>query len=128
MEEKEFKSLARSVAQLASEYGEGYRLGLRRHYHGEKFGTSAQHEQRMGFGLEGDPREEMGRGYRDGFAGNPPAPKRGAPVRLSGLRRVNVTLDENSVEIAERIGRGNLSAGVRQALAEFNEGSENIHK
>jgi hypothetical protein len=121
LEEKEFKSLARSVAQLASEYGEGYRLGLRRHYHGEKFGTSAQHEQRMGFGLEGDPREEMGRGYRDGFAGSPPAPKRGAPVRLSGLRRVNVTLDENSVAIAERIGRGNLSAGVRQALAEFNE-------
>jgi hypothetical protein len=121
MEEKEFKSLARSVAQLTSEYGEGYRLGLRRHYHGDKFVTSTQHEQRMAFGLDGDPREEMGRGYRDGFAGNPPTPKRGAPVRLSGPRRVSVTIDEKSVAIAERIGRGNISAGVRQALAEFDE-------
>lgn len=121
LEEKEFKAIARSVAQLASEYGEGYRLGLRRHYHGEKFGTSTQHEQRMGFGLDGDPRDEIGRGYRDGFSGNPPAPKRGAPVRLPGGRRVNLTLDERSIEIADRIGGGNISAGVRHALAEFDE-------
>lgn len=121
MEEREFKAIARSVAQLSSEYGEGHRLGLRRYYHGEEFGSADLHEQRMGAGLNGDPRIEFGRGYRDGFAGSPPEPRRGAPARLLGARRINVNLDANSVAIADRIGMGNISAGVRQALAEFDE-------
>lgn len=118
MTESEFRALARSVAQLASEYGAGYRLGLRRHHYGEKFGTAAEHEQRMALGLDGDPREEMGRGYRDGFAGKPPEPKRGAPISVGSTRR-NVMLDDDSWELAVEIGGGNASLGIRLALAAY---------
>ncbi len=52
-----------------SQYSQGYQRGLRRHYHGEQFGTEAEHEQWLA--LDGH-HQELGDGYRDGFAGQPP--------------------------------------------------------
>jgi hypothetical protein len=43
-------------------------------------------------------------------------PKRGAPVRIEEGKRVNVYLDQPSLSKAEKIGKGNVSAGIREAL------------
>ncbi len=52
-----------------SDYGKGYQRGLRRYYHGESFGSPEEHELWLSLS---DDRQELGDGYRDGFAGNPP--------------------------------------------------------
>jgi hypothetical protein len=43
-------------------------------------------------------------------------PKLGAPVRIPDGKRVNVYLDQHSLAKAEKIGKGNVSAGIRDAL------------
>ena len=46
-------------------------------------------------------------------------PKRGAPLLYSDiLKRVLVTLDPASIARAKKLGGGNVSAGIRMALAE----------
>lgn len=48
----------------------------------------------------------------------PVKPKRGAPFLFSvKMRRVLVMLDPASIKRAKRIGNGNVSAGIRKALA-----------
>jgi len=42
----------------------------------------------------------------------------GRPREIAEGRRVNVWLDQASVERAESLGNGNVSAGIRSALAE----------
>ena len=52
-----------------TDYWEGYQLGLRRAYHGKKFGTEAEHALRMSLADDTDEvLRERGRGYRDGLA------------------------------------------------------------
>ena len=41
----------------------------------------------------------------------------GRPKEIESGRRVNVWLDQASVERAESLGKGNVSAGIRAALA-----------
>ena len=57
-------------------------------------------------GLIRELREELGRGYRDGFAGLPPEPKNGRPLEMVDGKRVNVYLNAESLETAARIGGG----------------------
>ena len=45
----------------------------------------------------------------------------GRPSEITGGRRVNVWLDQASVERAESLGDGNVSAGIRLALSEYDE-------
>lgn len=45
-----------------------------------------------------------------------PAP--GRPAELQDGKRVNVYLDAQALEIARRLGDGNVSAGIRRALRE----------
>jgi len=40
----------------------------------------------------------------------------GKPATLDGGRKVNVYLDAESLERAEALGQGNISAGIRSAL------------
>jgi post-segregation antitoxin (ccd killing protein) len=47
----------------------------------------------------------------------PEPPKRGAPVRLNDGKRLNVYLDAESIERARKLGDGNVSEGIRVALA-----------
>ncbi len=87
MNEARFQTLARRAKLLTSDYGSGYMRGLRRHYHGKQFGTSEEHRQWLSFGRGGDPRVELGRGYRDGLAGREPAPLMGRPPLPDGAGR-----------------------------------------
>ena len=46
-----------------------------------------------------------------------PKPKRGRPtIGAEPMLRVLVTLDPASINRAKKLGRGNLSAGLRKAL------------
>lgn len=79
MNEATFQTLARRAKLLTSDYGGGYLTGLRRHYHGESFGNPQELAALAAAGLNGDPRVELGRGYRDGLAGVEPQPLVGRP-------------------------------------------------
>jgi hypothetical protein len=70
--EDDFRSLATRARLLGGDYGAGYLRGLRRRRHGEQFGTDEEHAKWISLGLDGDPREDLGRGYRDGFEGREP--------------------------------------------------------
>ncbi len=43
--------------------------------------------------------------------------KRGFPKQMEEGKRVNVYLDAKSLEIAAKLGDGNVSEGIRKALA-----------
>ena len=78
MTQQEFESKmhrARTMRDLGERpgYYTGYLRGLRRLFHGEKFGTGAEHQKWLR--LLDDPdeaRHERGRGYLDGFTGKDP--------------------------------------------------------
>ena len=57
-----------------ADYWRGYERGLRRTYHGEAFGTEAEHALFLAAVNSPDEmRASLGRGYRDGLrAGTPP--------------------------------------------------------
>lgn len=51
-------------------YWKGYRQGLKRRFHGETFGSDAEHEQWMAQAQCDDTEtRERGQGYRDGYLG-----------------------------------------------------------
>lgn len=83
MDEPEFKARMLRAQKLDSVYGIGYQRGLRCLYYGEKLGAAAEHETWLNMGLQGDLRLELGRGYRDGFAGRAPQPKAPQPDRTA---------------------------------------------
>ena len=50
------------------DYWTGHIRGLRRAYHGEQFGTDAEHALWLSLSISDDTsRSELGRGYRDGL-------------------------------------------------------------
>ena len=62
---------ARTFADLGDRpsYWRGYQRGARRRYHGEAFGTDAEHATWLALADSPDTdRQETGRGYRDGLA------------------------------------------------------------
>lgn len=66
MKAKTFKDLETDRA----EYWAGYMRGLRRAYHGDKFGTAEEHKAWYGAADDQDPcRQQRGQGYRDGLKG-----------------------------------------------------------
>jgi len=94
LNEQEFERLMRLGKLVGGDYSAGYQRGIRRLYHGDKFGTPEEHEKWQLLGMLGDPRVELGEGYRDGFAGLPPRGlPQGRPEEMSGGKRVNVYLD-----------------------------------
>ena len=70
MNQNQFEQKMRKAQVLArlqdSDYWAGYHRGLRRLFHGERFGTPAEHEKWLALS---DDRERLGQGFRDGFAG-----------------------------------------------------------
>jgi hypothetical protein len=76
MNEQKFKSemrRAETMRRMAeperAEYWAGYIRGLRRAYHGKKFGTADEHKQWMDAANSDDEmRKQRGLGYRDGLA------------------------------------------------------------
>lgn len=69
MNTQKFKSYMAAVKTLKDDYSRGYQRGLRRHYHGDKFGTEEEHQK---FHSMTGVRQEIGDGYREGYAGMPP--------------------------------------------------------
>ena len=67
MNKTKFKAYILAAENLGGPYSTGYQRGLRRHYHGEKYGNPGEHEKWLA--LDG----ERGDGYRDGFEGKPPS-------------------------------------------------------
>lgn len=107
---------AQAMAQLdesplRQEYWTGYQRGLRRAYHGTKFGTQAEHKLWMS--LIDDPdesREQRGLGYRDGWAAGKISSVKGAPnkvgenpVMLDPLR-VSGELEDALIKKAKSLG------------------------
>lgn len=43
----------------------------------------------------------------------------GRPPKLQGGKRINVYLDSGSLDIADALGDGNISEGIRRALLTF---------
>jgi len=72
MDQKTFEhEMYRAKAMQQVEHGKqdywtGFQRGLRRGYHGEKFGTDAEHEQWWGM-VDDEDRVDQGQGYRAGF-------------------------------------------------------------
>ena len=71
MDEQQFKqemAKAKTFWDLDEnkDYWRGYIRGLRRRYHGDDFGTDEEHEQWMNM-IHDEYREQLGRGYRDGY-------------------------------------------------------------
>lgn len=112
MDQEIFSDYMAQAKRMADDYGAGYQRGLRRHHHGENFGTQAEHEQWLA--LTGH-RQAMGDGYRDGFAGRPPSRRPGRPTTLAARPR-KISLDDERAQFAKQLGEGNLSEGIRRAL------------
>ena len=56
-------------AEPGADYWRGYMRGLRRGYHGDRFGTTEEHALHLAaVESEDDARRQLGRGYRDGLA------------------------------------------------------------
>ena len=75
MNEQQFQAeirRAQTMIRLApdeADYYAGFMRGLRRAYHGESFGTEAEHQTWLALVDDSDTaRAERGRGYRDGLA------------------------------------------------------------
>jgi hypothetical protein len=72
MTEKEFQMNMRAAKIFQgldnSDFWAGYQCGLRRNYHGEKFGTSDEHQNWMNL-VDDETRQDLGKGYRAGFEG-----------------------------------------------------------
>lgn len=66
MDNQKFKKYLSCAKSTDGDYSIGYQKGLRRHFHGEKFGNESDHNAWMALD------DHRGRGYRDGIAGNPP--------------------------------------------------------
>lgn len=80
MTESEFQRSAAGGKTLAglsdfpdNEYWTGYQRGLRRHFHGDRFGTADEHRLWLSLSAEtdDDARRFRGIGYRAGFDGLP---------------------------------------------------------
>jgi len=90
MEEARFQSYMRQAETMkrvdGGDYFSGYTRGLRRHYHGEAFGTPGEHDRWMEL-VDDDldaARVQRGQGYRDGFNGMRPNPDRWAYCTQNG--------------------------------------------
>lgn len=122
MNEGKFTTYMIAAKSIGGDYAAGYQLGLRRHYHGEQFGTEAEHQQWLNLD---EHRQEQGDGYRAGFEGKPP---RGFHGNLGNLHaqgelaadsqmqiRLNSQLKARFVKQAQREGM-KLSAWVLKTL------------
>lgn len=100
MDESRFLLLmkkARAYSYLAgdADYWHGYQRGLRRGFHGELFGTDADHQLWLRLADDGadEASRERGRGYRDGLS----ACGEAADCRPAARSMPNRTLDQEDL-------------------------------
>lgn len=82
-----------------SEYWSGYIRGLRRAYHGKKFGTGADHKMWLAAATSDDEfRKQIGLGYRDGIAFDAISSHMGRPpISDETTKSIGVRLPESIV-------------------------------
>ncbi|MBA7644304.1 hypothetical protein ES703_52046 [subsurface metagenome] len=61
-----YKLESENLNHKKAEFWYGFQRGIRRHYHGENFGTDQQHEKWMNCD-DGEYRKQLQAGYRAGF-------------------------------------------------------------
>lgn len=131
MTEQKFKSEMRRAETMRgladpmmAEYWAGYIRGLRRAYHGEKFGTDEEHEKWSSAANSRDEsRKQRGRGYKDGLAFGEVSSRIGRPpVGDTVLDKLTVPSDlKSALEAkAEELGLS-LPDARREAYRKFTE-------
>jgi len=97
-----------------ADYWLGYERGLRRGFHGARFGTEQDHE--IWLSLAADPgdrtRRERGQGYRDGLAATVPAARNGASAVFGGSG--NARTSDPGIAALERIASRPAGFGEHQ--------------
>jgi hypothetical protein len=132
MTEQKFKSemrraetMRRSADPEMSEYWAGYMRGLRRAYHGEKFGTADEHAKWIGAIDSADEmRKQRGRGYHDGIKYGDLSSKIGRPS-VGSVMLTSITVSENlKLAIEAKADELNMSIADarREAYRKFTEG------
>lgn len=114
MSEERFRTLMRRASALTSEYGAGYKTGLRKHFHGDAFGDPGE------LAAIAAGQDERARGYHDGLAGRDPAPLMGRPplppdAPRSDKRPRTVRLDDERWERLRALGTEWLEAAIDNA-------------
>lgn len=120
MNQKKFETLMAAAGSVGGDYEKGYQRGLRRHYHGEKFGTDEEHKQWSS--LSGH-RQELGDGYRDGFSGKPP---RGFHGNIGNLNAQGDLPADSQLQV--RLNKRVKAAFVKQAQREGLKLSQWVNK
>ena len=99
------------------DYWLGYERGLRRGFHGARFGTEEDHE--IWLSLAADPgdrtRRERGQGYREGLAATVPAVRNGTSAIFGGSG--NARTSDPGIAALERIAGRRAGFGERQDSA-----------
>lgn len=118
MTEQKFKSEMRRAEAMRhsadpemSEYWTGYIRGLRRAYHGKKFGTADEHKKWMAaIDNPNDIRKQRGRGYRDGIKYGDISSKTGRPKQFDEM------LDKLPVSSDTKIALENKAAELNMSI------------
>lgn len=106
MTEQKFKSemrraesMRRMAEPMMAEYWAGYVRGLRRAYHGEKFGEPGEHEKWLSAAnSREESRKQRGRGYADGLSFDEVSSRMGRPpISDEKTANVGVRLPESVV-------------------------------
>lgn len=87
IDDEKYRRLIKRVAKLTSAYADGFRSGLQRNQFGERTRMQGVPAHGVCMSGKGGISTEFVRGYHDGFSGNDPAPKLGAPKREHGESR-----------------------------------------
>jgi len=131
MTEQKFKSEMRRAETMRglsdpmmAEYWAGYIRGLRRAYHGEKFGTNDEHTKWLSAANSRDEsRKQRGRGYKDGLAFGEVSSRIGRPaVGDTVLDKLTVPGELKSALEAKAVELGlSLPNARREAYRKFTE-------
>ena len=112
-----------------SDYWQGYQRGLRRRYHGERFGTDEDHDQMLALReATSESRQQRGQGYADALQwdGTPAAvqPSHGGAREGAGrqptydkpMQKKTLSAPAQHFEHLRKLGEGSMSKGLRELV------------
>lgn len=117
MNERKFSTYLSAAETIGGDYLAGYRQGLRRHYHGERFQVSGSMDAWLALD------DDRGEGFRDGLEGRPP---RGFHANLGNLNAQGELPADSQLQI--RVNSQVKARWVKQAQREGLKLSQWVHK
>ena len=110
---------------IKAEWWQGYKRGLRRAHHGERFGTETEHQLYLDAASSDDPmRQARGKGYAAGLTLEPRSPpdtdaERKARYKASGRQIACVIRDPAALAALDELSEkhGGVTAAVTAVLA-----------